>query len=183
MISPLWSLRHTPLSDVLCTFQVSNLLISSNFFSLKLLLPRYTFISLPLCFLSSFLSSVPPCFSPSLYLYLALVAFPPSFPASLRPGTVYTLPLFSSFLPLPTSSFFFFRSALLLWPILVPSRQNSLSLIGPYVDSMTLRSVDRRTIYGHGESPEDMAEPGGETCKLETWKILCYVSVQTDLCW
>lgn len=58
----------------------------------------------------------PTLFLPSLYL--VLWPFPPSFPPSLLPGTVYNLPLFfSSFLPLPSFS----SCSLTLLPILVPA--------------------------------------------------------------
>lgn len=100
-----------------------------------------TLISLPFCFLPFV---CPTLFLPSLYRVLS--PFPPSFLASLRPGTVYNLLLF------PKTPFFFIQLSHL--PILVPVDK---LVIAPYVESMTLRSWNRMAMYGLGRARKTRA--------------------------
>lgn len=89
-----------------------------------LLLPLYSFISLPLCFLPSVLFYVPPFFFPC-YLLIALFSFPPTFPPS-TPVTVYNFSLLLHFHsspfflpPLPCTQF-------------SPTRQTPYPFSGPW---------------------------------------------------
>lgn len=89
-----------------------------------LLLPLYSFISLPLCFLPSVLFYVPPFFFPC-YLLIVLFSFPPTFPPS-TPVTVYNFSLLLHFHsspfflpPLPCTQF-------------SPTRQTPYPFSGPW---------------------------------------------------
>lgn len=141
----IYELSFTLFFNVLQTFcNSSNFFFFLNLHSILLLSRSLsTLISLPFCFLP-FVR--PTLFLPSLYRVLS--PFPPSFLASLRPGTVYNLLLF------PKTPFFFVQLSHL--PILVPVDK---LVIAPYVESMTLRSWNRMAMYGLGKSPKDNSEP------------------------
>lgn len=139
-----YELSSTLFFDVLQTFCNLSDFFFLNLHSILLSCSLPTLISLPFCFLPFI---CPTLFLPSLYRVLS--PFPPSFLASLRPGTVYNLLLL-----FPKTPFFFIQLSHL--PILVPVDK---LIIAPYVESMTLRSWNRTAMYGLGKSPKDKSEP------------------------